>query len=155
MKHQDNLQPGALVASLDQLSLLLFLHARPCRTYPATYLQQKLQLTEHDCLAQLVERKLVVEVTGKCPAFGYGVESAAQLAAVDQLARLCQAVSALLGFMARLSRQRGASARERAERMSTLVKPRQAAAYQRERPAAALTHRVRRRPRMSLAAAMR
>lgn len=94
------------VSTLDQLTLLLFLHSRPCRGYTADYLAHKLGRAPGDALTFLVHAGLVVRTGADEQVFSYGVEEPRLLAAVAELSGRSRAASALIGFVAALVRRR-------------------------------------------------
>lgn len=147
--------PEALHAlrDLEQLKLLLFLHARPCRTYGASFLEGKLGITRIACLDPLVRSGLVVASGGSAASYGYGVEDPALLALVDALARDYQAISALLGFVARVVRKRASTTPARTGPNAAVAKPRQGVKRLMAQPAHP-ARRTRRGPRLSIVAAL-
>jgi hypothetical protein len=87
----------------DVTTLLLFLHARPCRAFTQAYLQSKLGISCGAALDVLLRTGLVARIPAEPTAFAYGVEDPQRLAAVDELSRRYHAVSALLGLLAALA----------------------------------------------------
>jgi hypothetical protein len=112
-------------ARAEVVTLLLFLHARPCRAYTPAYLHRKLGFPCVSALDTLLREGLVACLAGEPPAFSYGVEDPQLLAAVDELSRCYHAVSALLQLVTALVRAR-ASAR-RGAHPARLNKPKQGA----------------------------
>jgi hypothetical protein len=124
-------EDGAEARAARQLlvaKLLLYLHARPCRTYSERSLSAKLGFVCSDALRQLAQLGLVVQSQQEPASFGYGVEDAEQLRAVDELSLRYHALAALTGFLASLSRHHGRAARARSRALRLRVtKPNQRA----------------------------
>jgi hypothetical protein len=137
---------------LRMAKVLLYLHARPCRTYSEQSLGSKLGFVCGHELQQLVQLGLVVQSDERPSWFGYGVEDAAQLRAVDELSRRYHALAALTGFLASLSRLNKHKARARAPALRVhMAKPNQCAGQEKRHVAAG---RSRRPLRVSLSLAL-